>query len=182
MPVGDGILDIHFRQITTYSVRAEYRGPVLIGGKVVDHKGIGLLRIRIEDMGSKGIVHVHTTAAASGQTPQGHWGIGGGYLSVADADRHIGKFLGLRITQTAHHVLARYGKGCDLLRKLLLVQNTGRIAEERRPVGVVIGRGQKGELRTIGANGYIGHGVVGEVQHAGNGTAVHMIYGYAGIL
>lgn len=58
MPVGDGILDIHFHQITTYSVRAEYRGPVLIGGKVVDHKGIGLLRIRIEDMGSKGIVYI----------------------------------------------------------------------------------------------------------------------------
>lgn len=58
MPVGAGILDIHFHQITTYSVRAEYRGPVLIGGKVVDRKGIALLRIRIEDMGSKGIVYI----------------------------------------------------------------------------------------------------------------------------
>ena len=71
MPVGAGILDIHFHQITAYSVRAEYRGPVLIGGIVVDRKGIGLLRIRIEDMGSKGIVYIHTAAAASGQTHRG---------------------------------------------------------------------------------------------------------------
>ena len=67
-----GILYIHLHKVSACTVGEEQRRSILIScGVAVYGKGIGLLCIRIEDVGREVTVNIQTIIAASGQPPHG---------------------------------------------------------------------------------------------------------------
>lgn len=139
-----GILYIHLHKVSACTVGEEQRRPILIScGVAVYGKGIGLLCIRIEDVGREVTVNIQTTIAASGQPPHGRCRIGCCRIPAADGNGFTGKCSCIRSAQSAHHIVVRYSKGRNRLGKILLPEDTGAVTDKHGAMGRTVDGCQK---------------------------------------